>query len=261
MAATESAIFAQKMKELDPQSLKCIKFREGCMYYGQVEYPEPPKPKDDHPQEPAPTKESQKQDKLKADKNQKDKDHSLPSPRTDPHAKKFRNGLGVQMQYRSDGTIIAKYEGSWLKDKKHGFGIATYADKSVYYGSFKNDLREGKGTYRWSNGYAYEGEWKEDKMDGQGKFFNPKGGSIPSTFRNNWMLNRKGIYINPFLNEKDLEEFMDKREKSIQAAQKASTPSEKSLIFDVITTYDKIKSVLEFSKSKGRVPFFLSSKR
>lgn len=253
MAATESSNFVRELKQVDQSTIKCIKFREGCLYYGQVEYPEQPKQAAEDA-----SKEPVKAEKGKPDKGAKD----LGQPAVhDSNAKKVRHGLGVQIQYRTDGSVISKYEGSWYKDKRQGFGIAYYSDKSSYHGTFKNDLREGNGTYRWPNGYSYEGEWKDDKMEGRGAFINPKGGSTSSHFQSNLMMVRKGIYMNPLMGEKDQEEFMEKREKIIQSALKASTPSEKSLIFEVIYDYGRIGSVLEFTKSKGRVPFFMSSKK
>lgn len=272
MAASESEKFIQKLHSLDQSKLKCIKFREGCLYYGQVELVEitanqlieNSKLEISHipaakevPKEVAKTGKA-KDEKGKGKEPQKDtatEEQVLPE-----NMKWQRHGLGVQMYYRPDGTILAKYEGSWFRGKKQGHAVVTYPDKSTYVGNFKNDCRDGKGIFRWANGYTYDGDWKEDKMEGLGSIISPKGEIISSNFRSNGINAKKGIYLNPFLAEKDFKELLDKREEAIQKAAKAATPSEKGLVFETIGTLDRARAIIEFSKEKGRVPLFLSTR-
>ena len=42
---------------------------------------------------------------------------------------------------------------------KHGKGLETYPNGSVYQGEFVNGKREGKGFFKWPNGEEYDGEW------------------------------------------------------------------------------------------------------
>ena len=49
--------------------------------------------------------------------------------------KKKRHGVGVQIFYRPDNSIMCKYEGHWDRNQKHGLGITTYPDQSVYIGN------------------------------------------------------------------------------------------------------------------------------
>lgn len=48
--------------------------------------------------------------------------------------KKLRHGVGVQVFYRPDNSIMCKYEGHWVKGKKCGQGVTTYPDQSVFIG-------------------------------------------------------------------------------------------------------------------------------
>jgi len=45
-----------------------------------------------------------------------------------------RNGIGVQLFNLTDSGYSEKYEGEFVKDKKHGNGVYVYADKSRYEG-------------------------------------------------------------------------------------------------------------------------------
>lgn len=269
MALTESNKFIEKLHALEKGQLTCIKFREGNIYYGQVERVEVStaqfkenSSKLDH-SSPVLVAESIKPAKGKEDKTkggkhikEEDKDEEPANENT----MKVRHGLGVQIYYKPDGSVISKYEGSWFRGKKHGHASVVYPDKSSYVGHFKNDFREGRGLFRWTNGYIYDGEWKEDKMEGQGKLTTPKGEVISSYFRSNCIMARKGIYVNPFLSERESGELLEKRENTLQQAVKAATPSEKALIFEMVSQPDRIRAIIEFTKEKARVPLFLSTK-
>jgi hypothetical protein len=55
------------------------------------------------------------------------------------------------------------YEGSWLNDMKHGYGIIEKKNGDKYYGYWNLDLKEGQGYYYYSStGKIYLGEWHED---------------------------------------------------------------------------------------------------
>ena len=61
-----------------------------------------------------------------------------------------------------------KYEGTWERSMKNGYGIEKYGDKSEYRGCYLNGKKEGIGYYQWKDGSSYEGEYKEDKLYGYG---------------------------------------------------------------------------------------------
>ena len=42
----------------------------------------------------------------------------------------------------------SKYEGTWVNDKRTGYGVYNYANGSIYEGNFKNGKREGKGKFK-----------------------------------------------------------------------------------------------------------------
>eukprot|EP00792_Barthelona_sp_PAP020_P006311 TRINITY_DN2966_c0_g1_i1.p1 TRINITY_DN2966_c0_g1~~TRINITY_DN2966_c0_g1_i1.p1 ORF type:complete len:264 (+),score=61.76 TRINITY_DN2966_c0_g1_i1:153-944(+) len=88
--------------------------------------------------------------------------------------------------YYPDGT---SYKGQWIDSKKHGFGLFTYRDGSVYKGCFENDVRQGNGSmYSLDSNknliLQYEGEWYKDCMEGEGRYFYENGDVFTGGFRN-----------------------------------------------------------------------------
>ena len=79
-----------------------------------------------------------------------------------------RHGHGLQLfsGQKNDDGIITKYEGSWLKNKKHGQGSAVFTDGSSYKGKFNRDQMDGAGIYTWVQGHEYKGSFREGQMDG-----------------------------------------------------------------------------------------------
>ena len=58
---------------------------------------------------------------------------------------------------------VGKYEGQFLKGKKHGYGKFTWADGSYYEGEYKNDQKEGDGRLYNKKGLLIrEGTWKNN---------------------------------------------------------------------------------------------------
>ena len=43
-----------------------------------------------------------------------------------------------------------------------------WKDGNRYEGEYINDLKHGFGVYTWADGSRYEGEWKDDNMHGKG---------------------------------------------------------------------------------------------
>ena len=88
-----------------------------------------------------------------------------------------RNGHGLQLfsGQRNEDGVISKYEGQWVRNKKHGQGFAVYADGSTYKGKFNRDVMDGKGVFTWAFGHVYKGNFREGQMDGQGEFSHASG--------------------------------------------------------------------------------------
>lgn len=59
-----------------------------------------------------------------------------------------------------------KYEGQYLKNKKHGQGKYTYSDGSIYEGGWDNGFQHGKGTL--TDGKTKEkrkGKWSKGVLE------------------------------------------------------------------------------------------------
>lgn len=76
---------------------------------------------------------------------------------------KVRHGQG--MLTWADGSI---YEGWWSHDKANGHGRLIHYDGSMYLGSWANDKCHGKGVYIHLNGTQYDGDWKDNMQHGHG---------------------------------------------------------------------------------------------
>ena len=48
-----------------------------------------------------------------------------------------------------------QYEGDYLNDKKHGYGMFTWASGNTYKGEYKEDERDGYGEMKWTDGSIY----------------------------------------------------------------------------------------------------------
>jgi hypothetical protein len=97
-----------------------------------------------------------------------------------------RHGKGVQLFSVNELTCSSKYEGQWNMDIKHGYGICTYPDGSVYHGEYLNGHYEGSGKFTWKNGDVYVGKWGDGKMEGEGEFKHNDGHILKGFFKNNY---------------------------------------------------------------------------
>jgi len=69
-----------------------------------------------------------------------------------------RHGKGIQTW--NDGSV---YEGYWANNKANGRGRLIETDGSVYEGHWANDMKSGQGRYTHLDGSYYEGAWLNDK--------------------------------------------------------------------------------------------------
>jgi len=77
------------------------------------------------------------------------------------------------------------YEGTYLKDKKEGFGIFKWASGNIYRGQYKEDEREGIGEMRWVDGSCYIGQWERGIQHGYGRMRFVDGSVKEGLFENN----------------------------------------------------------------------------
>lgn len=67
-----------------------------------------------------------------------------------------------------------KYDGEWLHDHRHGYGVQEWPDGAKYVGYWANGKAEGKGKFTHVGGDTYEGDWKQDKAHGHGTYIHAK---------------------------------------------------------------------------------------
>jgi hypothetical protein len=98
---------------------------------------------------------------------------------------KFREGKGKLIHPTSDNSEFGQeyYDGDWLNDKMHGFGVYCYSNGDLYEGEWEENLHCGYGKYLFTDGSKYEGEWKEHKMHGSGKYLDVNGVTWAGEFR------------------------------------------------------------------------------
>lgn len=77
-----------------------------------------------------------------------------------------REGRGEEYE---DGQLA--YKGEFLQGKRHGFGIAFFAEGHRFIGKFINDEMEGVGVYCHPNGDRFEGYFHKNKPEGIGSYY------------------------------------------------------------------------------------------
>ena len=63
------------------------------------------------------------------------------------------------MDYDANG--LSYYDGDWVYNIKHGFGVRQYPSGNIYEGMWFNNMRHGDGTMRWiTEDQMYAGQWE-----------------------------------------------------------------------------------------------------
>ncbi|WP_199621331.1 HAD-IIIA family hydrolase [Paenibacillus alkalitolerans] len=75
----------------------------------------------------------------------------------------LKHGQGIYTW--KDGTV---YIGFWSKDLEDGYGEKKFANGDIYRGYWKNGAFDGEGTYIWKDGETYEGQWEDGLQHGFG---------------------------------------------------------------------------------------------
>ncbi|KAF7457902.1 membrane occupation and recognition nexus protein morn2 [Cryptosporidium felis] len=76
------------------------------------------------------------------------------------------------------------YEGEWLGDKKHGYGVQKWPDGAVFEGNFVNGTANGFGIFIHTDGDKYEGEWQNDRAHGHGTYTHSDGSKYVGEWKN-----------------------------------------------------------------------------
>lgn len=76
------------------------------------------------------------------------------------------NGIGSIIFNCNNNLITKKYSGEWKNNNIEGFGIMTWSDGKQYEGSFVKNCKHGFGVYHCNN-KIYVGYWKNNKLEGE----------------------------------------------------------------------------------------------
>lgn len=91
-------------------------------------------------------------------------------PQTEIKSHQFQNGC--------------HYQGEWVSNKRHGYGVYTWPSGAKYEGEYQYDKRHGNGKLRYADQSEYDGQWSYDLREGMGKFTWPDGSTYTGTFIN-----------------------------------------------------------------------------
>ena len=120
------------------------------------------------------------------------------------------------------------YDGEYLDDLKHGYGVFSWEAGNKYEGFYKFDERDGWGEMHWIDGSSYKGQWKEGIQHGFGIMYFDKTNANKKKvgfFENN-------VFVSALLRKEQLasilipEETMDEIERYLINARNSSLHSE-----------------------------------
>lgn len=73
-------------------------------------------------------------------------------------------------------TSEYEFTGNFKEGKMNGENcVCVWKNGRKYQGSYVNDKKEGYGQFEWPNGKVYKGGWKSNRMHGKGKIIYPDG--------------------------------------------------------------------------------------
>lgn len=87
--------------------------------------------------------------------------------------KGLKHGQGVYTW--QDGTV---YIGYWHHDQEHGYGEKLYSNGDVYRGYWRYGAFDNQGVYCWQDGHKYEGQWQDGFEHGFGTKTTANGATI-----------------------------------------------------------------------------------
>jgi hypothetical protein len=172
--------------------------------------------------------------------------------------KMMRHGNGAQIFLRQDDTVLCKYEGQWKNDLKQGLGITMYPDGAWFSGTLIKEEKDGYGKYVWPNGDSYNGTWNLNRMDGPGVFIQSNGNRLEGSFKNNYFHMGGNRYVNPLAPQKEIEEFVAKKNEIEKLKEKRT--DEKNFFVKFVRSRNKMRKLIEHSRENDRIPLVISTK-
>ena len=64
-----------------------------------------------------------------------------------------------------------EYNGEWIDNNMHGYGVYTWKDGRRYEGQYIKDRKHGQGVYLWADGRKYDGQWQNGRQHGEGTYW------------------------------------------------------------------------------------------
>ena len=115
-----------------------------------------------------------------------------------------KEGYGIYKKYgmypQPYRNIPSIYEGHFINDMFNGKGKYTYYHGDTYDGSFLNNKRHGFGIMCYtSTGKKYEGDWKEDMKYGPGKLYNRDGHCTVAVWERDRIVSKSKKRINNYV--------------------------------------------------------------
>ncbi|XP_014674179.1 PREDICTED: radial spoke head 10 homolog B-like isoform X2 [Priapulus caudatus] len=92
--------------------------------------------------------------------------------------------------------IVERYEGKFLNNQYHGYGVALFCGGHKYEGHFKFGKMEGSGTYTWNEKCIYEGDFTCNTITGRGKYIWPDGSTYEGEVLNG-LRQGQGVFRSP----------------------------------------------------------------
>ena len=73
-------------------------------------------------------------------------------------------------------TLEYDFQGHFIEGRMNGEEcVCSWKNGRKYEGSYVNDKKEGYGEFEWPNGKIYKGGWINNRMNGKGKIIYPDG--------------------------------------------------------------------------------------